>query len=100
MSLTDPSYSSQRNRTSAILTTSILVAFFLLIGLGWMLFAVQSGLLATSTPTATATPLAATRTPTPDVRATNVAEDMLTQVAFAATALMQLTMQPPSQPAG
>ena len=100
MSLTDPSYSSQRNRTSAILTTSILVAFFLLIGLGWMLFAVQSGLLATSTPTATATPLVATRTPTPDVRATNVAEDMLTQVAFAATALMQLTMQPPSQPAG
>lgn len=100
MSLTDPSYPPQRNRTSAILTISILVAFFLLIGLGWMLFAVQSGLLATSTPTATATPLAATRTPTPDVRATNVAEDMLTQVAFAATALMQLTMQPPSQQAG
>jgi outer membrane protein assembly factor BamB len=100
MSLSDPSYSPQRNRTSAILTISILVAFFLLIGLGWMLFAVQSGLLATSTPTATATPLTATRTPTPDVRATNVAEDMLTQVAFAATALMQLTMQPPSQQAG
>ena len=96
MSRSGPSYPPQRNRTSTVLTISILVAFFLLIGLGWMLFAVQSGLLATATPTATATPLPATRTPTPDVRATNVAGDMLTQVAFAATALMQLTAQPGS----
>jgi outer membrane protein assembly factor BamB len=97
MSLTGPSYPSpQRNRTSTVLTISILVAFFLLIGLGWMVFAVQNGLVALSTPTATATPLAATRTPTPDVRATNIAGDMLTQVAFAATAIMQLT--PSSQP--
>jgi len=93
MSFSGSSHPPQRNRTSAILTISILVAFFLLIGLSWMLFAAQRGLLALSTPTATATPLAATRTPTPDVRATNVAGDMLTQVAFAATALMQLTMQ-------
>jgi outer membrane protein assembly factor BamB len=96
MSLTGPSYPPpQRNRTSAVLTISILVAFFLLIGLSWMGFAVQSGLLALSTPTVTATPLAATRTPTPDIRATNVAGDMLTQVVFAATAIMQLTPQTP-----
>lgn len=95
MSLTGPSYPSpQRNRTSAVLTISILVAFFLLIGLGWMVFAVQNGLVAVTTPTATATQPVATRTPTPDVRATNVAGDMLTQVAFAATAIMQLTASP------
>ncbi len=83
----------QRNRASAVLTISILTAFFVLVGLSWMWFAAQRGLLLAPTPTATATPLAATRTPTPDVRATNVAGDMLTQVAFAATALAQLTPQ-------
>ncbi len=74
-----------------MLTTSILVAFFVLVGLSWMWFAAQNGLLLAPTPTATATPLAATRTPTLDVRATNVAGDMLTQIAFAATSLAQLT---------
>jgi outer membrane protein assembly factor BamB len=76
-----------------VLTISILTAFFVLVGLSWMWFAAQRGLLLAPTPTATATPLAATRTPTPDVRATNVAGDMLTQVAFAATALARLTPQ-------
>lgn len=99
MSLSGSSHPPQRNRTSTVLTISILVACFLLIGLGWMVLAVQSGLLAAATPTVTATPLPATRTPTPDVRATNIAEDMLTQIAFSATALMQLTLQPvPSLP--
>ena len=82
-----------RQRASQVLTISILVAFFVLIGLSWLWFAAQSGLLLASTPTPTATPLAATRTPTPDVRATNVAADMLTQIAFAGTALAQLTAQ-------
>jgi len=96
MPLTDPAYPPpQRNRASTVLTISILVAFFLLIGLGWMVFAVQSGLVALVTPTATPTPRAATFTPTPDVRATHVAEDMLTQVAFAATAIAILTQSPP-----
>ncbi|GIV67533.1 PQQ-binding-like beta-propeller repeat protein [Caldilinea sp.] len=95
MSLTDPAYPPpQRNRTSTILTISILVAFFLLIGLSWMVFAVQNGLVALVTPTPTPTPRAATPTPTPDVRATHIAEDMLTQVAFAATAIMRLTQTP------
>ncbi|MCS6826282.1 MAG: hypothetical protein NZ553_06695, partial [Caldilinea sp.] len=95
MSLPDPAYSPpQRNRTSTVLTISILVAFFLLIGLSWMVFALQNGIVALVTPTPTPTPRAATFTPTPDVRATLVAEDMLTQVAFAATAIMLLTQTP------
>lgn len=90
----------QRQRASQVLTISILVAFFVLIGLSWLWFATQNGLLLASTPTPTATPLAATRTPTPDVRATSVAEDMLTQIAFAATSLARLTAQvaPPAGP--
>ncbi len=83
----------QRHRASQVLTISILVAFFVLIGLSWLWFAAQNGLLLTPTPTPTATSLAATRTPTPNVRATSVAEDMLTQIAFAATSLAQLTAQ-------
>lgn len=93
MSLTEPSYPPPRNRASAVLTISILVAFFVLVGLSWMWFAAQNGLLLAPTATATATPLAATRTPTPDLRATNVAGDMLTQIAFAATSLAHLTSQ-------
>ncbi|HAJ38265.1 MAG TPA: hypothetical protein DCL15_21550 [Chloroflexi bacterium] len=93
MSYNNSPYPPNRQRASQVLTISILVAFFVLIGLSWLWFATQSGLLLAPTPTPTATPLAATRTPTPDVRATNVAEDMLTQIAFAATSLAQLTGQ-------
>ena len=97
MALTRPPYPPHRSRTAAVLTISILVAFFLVIGLSWVWFAAQHGLLSLApTPTATATPRAATHTPTPDVRATNIAEDMLTQVVFAATALAQLTAAPQS----
>jgi hypothetical protein len=94
MSWNDSSYPPpHRQRASQVLTISILIAFFVLIGLSWLWFAAQNGLLLAPTPTPTATPLAATRTPTPNVRATSVAEDMLTQVAFAATSLAQLTAQ-------
>lgn len=94
MSWNDSSYlPPHRQRASQVLTISILIAFFVLIGLSWLWFAAQNGLLLAPTPTPTATPLAATRTPTPNVRATSVAEDMLTQIAFAATSLAQLTAQ-------
>ncbi|MFZ4850462.1 MAG: hypothetical protein ACOYL7_15145, partial [Caldilinea sp.] len=84
MSFSRPAASSPRNRTALVLTTSLLVAFFVLIGVGWLFFVFQDGLLGGATPTATPTPLAATRTPTPDVRATLVAADMLTQIAYSA----------------
>ena len=90
MSFSRPAASSPRNRTALVLTTSLLVAFFVLIGVGWLFFVFQDGLLGGATPTATPTPLAATRTPTPDVRATLVAADMLTQIAYSATALARI----------
>jgi outer membrane protein assembly factor BamB len=90
MSFSGPAASSPRNRTALVLTTSLLVAFFVLIGVGWLFFVFQDGQLGGATPTATPTPLAATRTPTPDVRATLVADDMLTQIAYSATALARI----------
>ncbi|MCX6042306.1 MAG: hypothetical protein NTV69_14345 [Caldilinea sp.] len=65
MSFSGPAASSPRNRTALVLTTSLLVAFFVLIGVGWLFFVFQDGQLGGATPTATPTPLAATRTPTP-----------------------------------
>lgn len=62
---------------------SVLVALLVLAGLGAMLWAVESRLVwgPTPTPTATRRPPA---TPTPDFRATNLAQDLLTQVAYEA----------------
>ncbi len=91
-----------------VVTTSVLVAIFLLLGIGLIWLAMQRGaqLWPAPTPTPTAGP---TRTPTPDKRATFVAEDMLTQAAFTATAGVIFTPdeipppvnqpQPPEQPA-
>ncbi len=73
--------SAQRNRSAEILTISVLLALFLLAGLGGILWAANSGAFAGPTPTATATPMAP-HTPTPDFRATRSVEDMLTQVAY------------------
>lgn len=70
-----------RNRTAEIITISILVAGFLLLGLGVMLWAIQTQTIAlgpTPTPTATAQIMA---TATADFRATRVVEDFLTQQA-------------------
>ena len=69
-----------------IITISILVAAFVLLGLGGMLWAVERRLVFGPTPTPTATrPIAAT--PTPDFGATRVAEDFATQQAYQAALL-------------
>lgn len=74
---------NQRSRTNEVLTISILTALFLLVGVAFLFWAVQGGALMPPTPTPTATPREQI-TPTPDFRATNTAQDMLTQVAFSA----------------
>jgi outer membrane protein assembly factor BamB len=82
------------NRTGFVITVSVLSAVLVLLGVALMWFAVQNGFAfaPTPTPTPTARPPA---TPTPDVRATHVAEDMHTQVAFAATLVAGLTAGAP-----
>ena len=72
------------DRASAIITISVLTALFFLLGVSCMWFGLQNGLRLAPTPTVTATP-ARQSTQTQDVRATHVAEDMVTQVAYAAT---------------
>lgn len=72
------------SRTALVVTISVLAAILILLGIGVMQLAMQNGIAFAPTPTATPTARPA-HTPTPDVRATHVAEDMLTQVAFAAT---------------
>jgi outer membrane protein assembly factor BamB len=86
------------NRTGFVITVSVLVALLVLLGIGLMWFVAQNGRLAfapTPTPTATTRP---PLTATPDVRATYVAEDMLTQVAFAATVVAGMTAGAPLPP--
>ena len=82
------------NRTGLVITVSVLSAVLVLLGVALMWFAVQKGFAfaPTPTPTPTARPPA---TPTPDVRATHVAEDMHTQVAFAATLVAGMTAGAP-----
>lgn len=70
-----------RTRAAEILTTSFLIALFILIGVAGMLWGLQSGALSGPTPTPTATPRPAP-TATADFRATLISEDMLTQVAY------------------
>lgn len=74
---------SRRSRTNEVLTISILTALFLLAGLALLFWVVQGGALASPTPTPSATPRQQL-TPTADFRATNTAQDMLTQIAFSA----------------
>ena len=82
------------NRTGFVITVSVLSAVLVLLGVALMWFAVQNGFAfaPTPTPTPTTRPPA---TPTPDVRATHVAEDMHTQVAFAATLVAGMTAGAP-----
>ncbi|MFN8441217.1 MAG: PQQ-binding-like beta-propeller repeat protein [Caldilineaceae bacterium] len=70
-----------RNRAAEIFTISILVSLFMLLGVGAMFWVVQNRIAFVPTPTLTATPEPAF-TPTPNVPATLVMEDMLTQVAY------------------
>lgn len=81
------SHRENNNRTSAVLTVSILVTIFVLLGVSLMWLGAQHGLGLLPTPTATATVAAVAPTATPDMRATHIAQDMLTQVAFSATSL-------------
>ncbi|MBK8051620.1 MAG: hypothetical protein IPK16_33730 [Anaerolineales bacterium] len=85
-----PRPSPRRDLTAEILTISVVVALFVLFGVAMLWLLDQSGYRFAPTPTPTATPRPST-TPTPDVMATQNVEDMLTQVAFAATVVFQLT---------
>ncbi len=76
-----------RNRSAEIITISVLVAAFLLLGLGGILWAIDARLALGPTPTPTPT-LRPTLTTTPDFRSTQVVEDFLTQRA------MQLAQAP------
>lgn len=78
------------NRTALVITISVLAAVFVLLGIGLLGLAVRNGFALGPTPTATPT-AQPPMTPTPDVRATHVAEDMLTQVAYAATLVSGVT---------
>ena len=82
--------SPPRNRAAEIITISVLVAAFFLLGLGGMLWAVDARLALGPTPTPTPTTYP-TRTPTPDFRSTQIVADFLTQRA------VQL-VQPPLAP--
>ncbi len=87
-----------------VITIALLVTILVLLGVGIMLQLANSGFSLAATPTSTATARPST-TPSPDRRATHVAEDMLTQVAYAATvvAISQAggnTAAFPSPPAG
>ena len=83
-----------RNRTAAVLTVSILVTVFVLLAISLMWLGMQRGFGLPPTPTATPTVVATAPTATPDMRATNIAQDMLTQVAFSATSLAIVASQP------
>ncbi len=89
-----PSSTPPANRTGLVITISVLVAVLVLLGVALMWVAVQNGFAFAPTPTSTPTVRPAF-TPTPDLRATNVAADMLTQVAFAATLVGRMTAGAP-----
>lgn len=82
------------NRTGFVVTVSVLSAVLVLLGVALMWFAVQNGIAFAPTPTPTPTTRPA-MTSTPNVRATHVAEDMHTQVAFAATLVAGMTAGAP-----
>ena len=89
-----PQRRSPQQKGAFVLTLSVLTAIFFLLGVAMLWLAVQAGLRLAPTPTPTATARAA-YTPSPDARATHITEDMLTQVAVAATVITQLTAAPP-----
>ncbi|MCC6453919.1 MAG: PQQ-binding-like beta-propeller repeat protein [Caldilineaceae bacterium] len=89
----DPYPYPPRDRSAEIITISLLVAAFMLLGLGGMLWVVQARLAFGPTPTPTPTRGAA-RTATPDYLATRVAEDFLTQQAYQMALLGTITPTP------
>ncbi len=82
-----------RNRSAEIITISLLVAAFVLLGLGGTMWAVGARITFGPTPTPTATSTAPV-TATPDFRTTRVAEDFLTQQAYQMALLGTLTSTP------
>ncbi len=89
-----PQRRAPRQQGAFLITLSVLTAIFFLLGVAMLWLAFQAGLRLGPTPTPTAT-ARATYTPSPDARATHITEDMLTQVAVAATLFSQLTPGPP-----
>lgn len=86
-----------RNRSAEIITISLLVAAFILLGVGTMLWAVEARLLFRATPTPTATRTAPI-TATPDFGATRVVQEQLTQEAYQMALLGTITPTPPDLP--
>ncbi|MFN8491849.1 MAG: PQQ-binding-like beta-propeller repeat protein [Caldilineaceae bacterium] len=72
-------------RPTTLLTASIVVGVVLLLGIGSLLWLAQQRFLIRPTPTPTAT-AGTPVTATPDFRATQLAEDVGTQIAYQATA--------------
>ena len=85
-----PQRRAPRQQGAFLITLSVLTAIFFLLGCGDAVAGGSGGLRLGPTPTPTAT-ARATYTPSPDARATHITEDMLTQVAVAATLFGQLT---------
>jgi outer membrane protein assembly factor BamB len=90
-----PIYVVRRNQTAEVLTIAVLVAAFILLGLGLMLWALEARVALRPTPTPTPTRGPAP-TATVDFRATRVVEDFLTQQAYQAALLG--TPVPPALP--
>src|SRR5688572_13958362 len=82
-----------RNRSAEIITISLLVAAFMLLGLGTMLWVVQARLVFSVTPTPTATSRVPV-TATPDFGATRVAQERMTQEAYRMALLGTTTPTP------
>lgn len=82
-----------RNRSAEIITISLLVAAFMLLGLGGMLWVVQARLAFGPTPTPTPTSTVP-GTALPDFGATRVAQDFLTQQAYQMALLGTTTPTP------
>ncbi len=72
---------SSRNRPFVLALAGVVLSILLVATVAALIFGLGAGIVLAPTPTPTATPRGA-REPTPDARATLVAEDVLTQVAY------------------
>jgi hypothetical protein len=81
-------------RAAEIITIAVLVAALVLLGLGGIFWMLDARLVLGPTPTPTPTSVPPV-SPTPDIGATRVVEDFLTQQAYQAALLGTLTPPPP-----
>ena len=72
---------SSRNRPFVLALAGVVISILLVATVAALIFGLGAGIVLAPTPTPTATPRGQ-REPTPDARATLVAEDVLTQVAY------------------